>query len=541
MPISSTRVNTRKWQSDQLVRSWRSSITTSFGKRTNLSSTYLMIYLESNIYNHKVRYIIIIKTKKKRGEFVETGSSRNHYLFQWIEIVGPFTVAFKFQLSSLYEQLYSQRHKPSLPIFHFSQCVFSVELAEKGIMSFAYDLPDEIMRETLLRLPVKSLLRFMSVSKTFHSLISNPDFITSHLLHHSTKSPPYLIFCHYDMQLRKRCFTLHSSDDPFPLNPIESPFPYPHCNNDQFFDIVGSLNGLFCLAYADLLDFHVVYIFWNPSINKSICLPSPNITFDSHGSSTCFLGFGFHSKTDDHILVRLVFLGSDTSSNTDPPLVEIYTLRTGEWKRVTSPATRYVIGDKALSVSLNGAIHWLARTPLFRNVIVVFDMGDEVFREMAVPKSLEGVEQDLNMGVVVVDGLLALVSCNLWQGESSYTVWVMKEYGVAESWTKLFDIDVGVTLGRVLGFRKNGEVVVVSKAGKLLSYEPSCQKTLDPDIRGGMDSFYLDNHIESLVLLNVEDGVMGRQASSSSASKGKEIGENEGKRYILDVTSAPLF
>ena len=473
--------------------------------------------------------------KLEAGETITYGTN----LFQWIEIAGPFTVAFKFQLSSLYEQLYSQRHKPSLPIFHFSQCVFSVELAEKETMSFAYDLPDEIMREILLRLPVKSLLRFMSVSKTFHFLISNPHFITSHLLHHSTKSPPYLIFCHYDMQLRKRCFTLHSSDDPFTLKPIESPFPYPHCNNNQFFDIVGSLNGLLCLAYADLLGFDD-YIFWNPSINKSICLPRPNITFDSHGSSTCFLGFGFHPKTDDHILVRLVYLVSDTSSNTAPPLVEIYTLRTGEWKSVTSPATRYVFGDKALSVSLNGAIHWLARAPLLRNVIVVFDMGDKVFREMAVPKSLEGVEQDLNMGVVVVDGLLALVSCNLWQGESSYTVWVMKEHGEAESWTKLFDI-VGVRLGRVLGFRKNGEVVVVSKAGKLLSYEPSCQKTLDPDIRGGIDSFYLDNHIESLVLLNVEDGVMGRQASSSSASKGKEKGENEGKRYILDVTSAPLF
>jgi len=38
----------------------------------------------------------------------------------------------------------------------------------------------------------------------------------------------------------------------------------------------------------------------------------------------------------------------------------------------------------------------------------------------------------------------------------------MKEYGVVESWTKLYVIDLGERLGRVIGFKKNGEVLVTT-------------------------------------------------------------------------------
>jgi len=40
-------------------------------------------------------------------------------------------------------------------------------------------LPDELITQILLRLPVKSLIRFKSVSKSWCSLISNPSFAKS--------------------------------------------------------------------------------------------------------------------------------------------------------------------------------------------------------------------------------------------------------------------------------------------------------------------------------------------------------------------------
>ena len=49
-------------------------------------------------------------------------------------------------------------------------------------------------------------------------------------------------------------------------------------------------------------------------------------------------------------------------------------------------------------------------------------------------------------------------------------MWVMKEYGRAESWTKQFDIKFEFGLYHPIGFRKNGEVLV-DHEGHLCSYK----------------------------------------------------------------------
>ena len=273
--------------------------------------------------------------------------------------------------------------------------------------------------------------------------------------------------------------------------------------------IVGSSNGLLCLThrYQNDSQYQYLYVLWNPSIHKAISLPVPDLRLNSIRHYALSHGFGYDPATDDYKLVRVVYVDGSVL-----PQVEMYTLRSGGWRYLTASGPANVIADWTLSVFMNGVVHWLAQTPNgegnIRNVIVVFDIGHEVFDEISVPKSLEGMEH-LNMEVAVVDGLLALVPCirNEWEleGEESYSVWVMREYGVVESWTKLFDIDVGVGLRRVVGFTKNGEVLVI-KGGKLLSYEPSGQEIFNPHIQSRTESFYLNTYVESLVLLNVADG-----------------------------------
>ncbi|XP_062153478.1 F-box/kelch-repeat protein At3g06240-like [Alnus glutinosa] len=416
-------------------------------------------------------------------------------------------------------------------------------------------LPNEVIVEILSRLPVKSLVKFICVSKTWYSLISSPHFIATHLNRaiSNPQYPPYLLLGHYDDELEKARFTLHSSDDPFPRKHIYKQVNYsfaalnqllyylrdeverkvgffecasdfiefrcPPKSSSRFFSIVGSSNGLLCLADDVSGCNSCEYVLWNPSIQKAIRLPIPNIRFESIRS----LGFGYDPATDDYKLVRLAYLEGKTRIrfNTVPPLVEIYTLRTGAWRSVASPGPPYVIGERSFSALVNGAVHWLAHTPLcqdaFRNVIVSFNVGDEAFGEMAVPESLQGYL--LNMAVTVLNGSLALVPCNRRSGDECQSVWVMKEYGVAESWTKLFDIEIdGGGLKRVIGFTENGEVLLVTKDGKLVSYEPSTQETMDLHIRGLTESFFLDTYVESIVLLNVADGVLGQQATLSGAN-----------------------
>ena len=151
------------------------------------------------------------------------------------------------------------------------------------------------------------------------------------------------------------------------------------------------------------------------------------------------------------------------------------------------------------SIFASGAVHWPAHTPwgqgTFRNAIVSFNMKDETFGELAMPESLHGVTS-LNVAVAVVDGLLALVPWNEFGSKASQAVWVMKEYGVAESWTKSYDIDIG-------RFR-SGEVLV-NKAAGLFSFGPSSGRGYFQLPIFGLQDIYLDTYVESLVLLNVAD------------------------------------
>jgi len=111
----------------------------------------------------------------------------------------------------------------------------------------------------------------------------------------------------------------------------------------------------------------------------------------------------------------------------------------------------------------------------------------------------------LNVSVALVDGLLALVPRDSYGNEASQAVWVMKEYGAEESWSKLFDVRIG-GFERVIGFTKSGEVLV-QKAQSLFSFGPRSRRYLDLPIRGPVVEIYLDTYVESLVLLNAADGV----------------------------------
>ena len=443
------------------------------------------------------------------------------------------------------------------------------------------DLPDEVIVNILQRLPVNSIINCMCVCKLWKSLISSQYFITTHLNFTLCNTRPHLLFRHYDLNLEKYRLTLHSSIDPFPRNHFYKAldltfqtfflrlldykealdkgfFAFPldfidlpclHHIIIRFSTIVGSYNGILCLTDDELdsEDFDL-FVLCNPSIHKAICLPVPNIRFNSHGPFYPSRGFGYDPTTRDYKVVRIAYLETESKTVPVPTLVEIYTLSTGVWRYVNPPGPPGLIPDRTIPVFLNGAVHWLGHTDpnikgkeddpngkgkkdgIFRNVIVVFDMVHEVFNKvMAVPESLERVKH-LRMGVAVVgDGSLALVPCSsvvVNDEVDSNSVWVMREYGVAESWTRLFDFNVLGGIERVVGFKKNGEVLVVTNAydHRLLCYDPRSGTIWNPHILCPTGSLYLDTFVKSLVLLDVTDGVLGRQVvnNSSTSSKGKE-------------------
>ena len=67
----------------------------------------------------------------------------------------------------------------------------------------------EVIEEILLGLPAKSVLRFRSVCKVRHSLISNSHFASAYLTRSNQRSSPYFLFGRFEYE--KEIFSLHSN------------------------------------------------------------------------------------------------------------------------------------------------------------------------------------------------------------------------------------------------------------------------------------------------------------------------------------------
>ena len=153
-------------------------------------------------------------------------------------------------------------------------------------------------------------------------------------------------------------------------------------------------------------------------------------------------GFGYQSKTNDYKVVKL--WGT-------PVVAEVYALSSDSWRKVEiSLRSKVVASDIEPSPSplfFSGALHWFAYHSegerfLDPAMILSFDVNNEKFREMALPDGDILIMQDL----FVLKGNLAFISCGYpennddLQSNSQCFIWVMRDYGVHESWDKIFSI-----------------------------------------------------------------------------------------------------
>ncbi|KAH7856632.1 hypothetical protein Vadar_003727 [Vaccinium darrowii] len=131
-------------------------------------------------------------------------------------------------------------------------------------------------------------------------------------------------------------------------------------------------------------------------------------------------------SNDDYKAV--VFSGNELGASGVEIEVQVYTLRTASWRRIEG-FCHYRLDNKGKY--LNGALHWTAcRESNFTAVIVSVDLMKETHGEI-----LEPDYQDVTYRrrLDVLNGCLCILCSYHDHGD----VWVMKEYGTRESWTKL--------------------------------------------------------------------------------------------------------
>ncbi|XP_057502702.1 F-box protein At5g18160-like [Actinidia eriantha] len=314
-------------------------------------------------------------------------------------------------------------------------------------------IPNDLLIEVLARLPVNSLIRFKSVCKSWYSLITSPIFINKQLNHSKTNTDELLIRL-YTATDKKEHYLLFHDDEKFGDEYSELEFPFRI--KFGYFRIVGSCNGLLCLCDDYFRDSPDI-ILWNPSIRKSVTLPIP---YKPQCPHMFVLGFGAHPTTHEY------------------------------------------------KVFMKGAVHWVANDPCvdvgYRNLVMSFDMGEETFYEMMLPLTL--AEQNPTSLSVKLFGESLAVLCRGQRDSGCCCIWVMKEYRVVESWTKLFNINLPGMFDRTSGFRKNGEVLLSTSNNCLLSFDARTKKIINTGIRGSPHAFYVEPFIDTLLLGEKEDG-----------------------------------
>lgn len=310
------------------------------------------------------------------------------------------------------------------------------------VWELSKSIPDELVVDILIRLPVKSLARFKCVSKPWLFVISNPAFIKVHLKSSfNIKNSKYLLkhhlFCISTFPRHHfRDFPLHllmggaQDDDLATAN-------YSVSNSNLPMRIMGSCNGIICIAINELQLF-----MWNPILRNSKLLPP----LHRPSALCCYVkdGFGYEQTTDDYKVVTIFYCMGDSG----PYEVQIYSRRANSWKRIEDFNYGNPLDQSAKYA--RGYFHWLIDSNGCPE-IVTLNLATERFAKMGGPNPDAVIEScstweydDLCASL----GLFSDTLCLLYDDhETKMDLWVMEEYGNRDSWVRLFTLPVFGTPG----------------------------------------------------------------------------------------------
>ncbi|XP_074376018.1 putative F-box protein At1g33530 [Apium graveolens] len=315
-------------------------------------------------------------------------------------------------------------------------------------------LTQDLISEILVRLPVKQLLRCKSVSKPWLSLISNPNFIKSHLNHTSHGHGANQILFLDRRGTSMYLLHLDSCEIDFSLGDFSFSRP--------LFRTAGCCNGIVCFYHArtvSRLKTNPYIHLWNPATRQAKLIPPYNIHFDD--SFSLSIGFGFDSIGNDYKVVALL------ATFNKPCTAEVYSANTNVWRRV-EPNPEDLPANGRIDVSVNGYLCCQGTN----GCMMAFDLNKEVFKcRIKLPEGSFLIRiKDFDDCIAVThskeNDLTNLF--NLWKLDDEAC---LRDSRVEASWTLMLSIDVGRPVEFVFGYFKSGDLLLyIQEEDTLLLY-----------------------------------------------------------------------
>ncbi|KAJ0570190.1 putative F-box domain-containing protein [Helianthus annuus] len=261
--------------------------------------------------------------------------------------------------------------------------------AQKAKNSF----PEEIIEDILSRLPVKSILRFKSVSKPWLSLISAPSF---HNLH-STVAPrtTAFFFTARDSSTGTRYFFSGANDGGSVANLMK----LDNTVFDAAHNFAEHLKGLVCFTSRDSLCGKLYAFVFNPTTHKFFKLPDPpvplrNYTDENKGD---YYLFGFDELSNEH---KVLYIDVESIKPTTIEIM-IFSFSNYSWRKIEV--------DLPLGISA-----W--RCFMFS----IINMHPEAVTESICPDAQ----------FVKINGLIGVACFDTWivDGRNKMDIWMLQDY-----------------------------------------------------------------------------------------------------------------
>ncbi|KAK1352866.1 hypothetical protein POM88_052704 [Heracleum sosnowskyi] len=274
---------------------------------------------------------------------------------------------------------------------------------------------DDLIIEILVRVPVKSLVRFQSVSQTWLSLIKDPAFVKSQLLHAITTETD-------QTRIMRR--------------------------------------GINCFSLLHVDPRKIYTYFWNPAIRQSKVIPSCNTWSDIDEEA---LGFGYDGVAHDYKVFRVVKFESRPSFR-----AEVYSDNQNAWRNVPDPID---IPYGHFDVCVNGFLCGIGE-----HGIMAFDLNREVLNCAVKVPTIDGVHNHAhidsdddtrvhdNFQILEFHNSVAVtLLMNVDDTNRRICIWTLNDYaclhggGVEASWTPMFSITLATSGELIRGYFSNGD------------------------------------------------------------------------------------
>ncbi|KAL2518761.1 F-box protein [Abeliophyllum distichum] len=349
------------------------------------------------------------------------------------------------------------------------------------------DLPTSIMMDILLRQPIQTVFSCRNVCQSWKNIVSDPYFtrmctgklhMANFALSISRENIASLWkLCKFGLCVKKK------KEIALPLS-----------TKGQLF-ILGSCNGLVCLRHKFFDNIDDLYL-WNPALGENILLPRSK---NEKRILKSAYGYGLSQYTGHYKVLRIVHKSYLYRPNKTEG--EVITIGIdNKWRDIGSAP--FPLHENFCKVTLNGALHWIIDDFRKPDFIYSFNIDKENVQIIAPPRDL--VDRRPWMSLAVFDNILCILDNSR---DSELEIWLMKEYGVAESWNKYLRMEKAQVQYQSLllpaNIWRDKELYVIKFYQFVYALNPNQRKFFEVEVLENKSRFLRNTVSDSVAAYNV--------------------------------------